>query len=400
MKIYLIGVGMGNPDTLTVGAVRTIESCELLIGAPRLLTPWMADKKCLSLVRAADIAGAVAGAEEGQIAILLSGDTGFYSGAKALRPLLSDYEVETVPGLSSLSYFAARLGTTWQDVHVVSAHGRSHNAVGEIQCHGRTFVLTGGESKVQDICHSLCSHGMGHVKISVGEHLSYPHERILSGTAEELVETEFADLSVLLVEHPNPVVRPFAVPSLPDSAFGREHVPMTKEEVRSVVLSKLRPAAHHTIWDVGAGTGSVTVECALAASAGWVFAVERKREAVALIQANAAALGAPNVTVVPGVAPEVLVDLPAPDRVFVGGSGGGLGQIIKIALEKNPAVRMVIAAVTLETLHEAETITAALGLKDVDIVQVGITRIREVGRYHMMDGQNPVWLVSGGGAEE
>src|SRR5699024_4360412 len=106
--------------------------------------------------------------------------------------------------------------------------------------------------------------GLGGVSVSVGERLSYPDERVVTGTAAELAEQSFADLSVVLAENPDPVVRPFNSPGLPDGAFLRGDVPMTKEEVRTLAISKLRLEEHHVVWDVGAGTGSVSVECALA----------------------------------------------------------------------------------------------------------------------------------------
>ena len=400
MKVYLIGVGMGNPDTLTGEARRAIEESRVLLGAPRLLEPWSGEKPAHPLIRPREILAALEGESDGPAAVLLSGDTGFYSGAKALWPLLEGYEVHTIPGISSLSYFCARLNTTWQDVHWVSAHGRTHNAVGEIQSHRRTFVLTGGETRAQDLCAQLCSRGLGDVRIWVGERLSYPEERICAGTAQSLAGEEFADLAVLLAEHPHPVERSAAAPGLPDSAFQRGKVSMTKEEVRALVVSKLRPERESVIWDVGAGTGSVSVECALAAPAGVVYAVERRSEGLELIAQNAAALGASNVIPVPGTAPEALAELPPPDRVFVGGSGGALRAILAAALDKRPGLRAVVSAVTLETLQEAVSAFEELHFQDVDLVQVAVTRTRKVGSYHMMEAQNPVWLISGtGGAE-
>ena len=400
MKVYLIGVGMGNPATLTGQALEAIGDSPVLVGAPRLLEPWGAEHDCVPLIAAADIAAYVDKAPRGPVGVLLSGDTGFYSGAKGLWPLLGNHEVITIPGISSLSYFCARLQTTWQDARLVSAHGRSHNAVGEIQSHRRTFVLTGGETRVQDLCAQLCRRGLGDVRIWVGERLSYPEERICAGTAQSLAGEAFADLAVLLAEHPHPVERSAAAPGLPDSAFQRGKVPMTKEEVRALAVSKLRPERESVIWDVGAGTGSVSVECALAAPAGAVYAVERRSEGLELIAQNAAVLGASNVIAVPGTAPEALAELPPPDRVFVGGSGGALRAILAAALDKRPDLRAVVSAVTLETLQEAVSAFEELHFQDVDLVQVAVTRTRKAGSYHMMEAQNPVWLISGtGGAE-
>ena len=395
MKVYLIGVGMGNPDTLTGEARRAIKESRVLLGAPRLLEPWSGEKPAHPLIRPQEILAALEGESDGPVAVLLSGDTGFYSGAKALWPLLEGYEVHTIPGISSLAYFCARLNTTWQDVHWVSAHGRTHNAVGEIQSHRRTFVLTGGETRAQDLCAQLCSRGLGDVRIWVGERLSYPEERICAGTAQSLAGEEFADLAVLLAEHPHPVERSAAAPGLPDSAFQRGKVPMTKEEVRALALSKLRLEAHHVVWDVGAGTGSVSVECALSCPAGRVYAVEKKEEALALLAENRARFHAANLEVVAGTAPEALEALSAPDRVFLGGTSGSLEDILNVIFRKNPAARVVCTAVTLETVGEAARCFA--GLEGADMVQVAVTRTRPAGRYHLMDAQNPVWIFSGEG---
>ena len=169
MKVYLIGVGMGNPEAMTVGALEAIKVCPVLVGAPRLLEPWTESHDCVPLIAGADIAEYIGKQRgEGPIGVLLSGDTGFYSGAKKLWALLGDHEVITLPGISSLSYFCARLHTDWQDVKIVSAHGRSHNAVGEIQRNARTFALTGGATKAQDICKELVRRGLGNVTVSVG----------------------------------------------------------------------------------------------------------------------------------------------------------------------------------------------------------------------------------------
>ena len=394
MKVYLIGVGMGNPETLTLAAKRAIEESALLIGAPRLLEGYE-NKRCVRAILADDVAAAIAAERTGPVAVLLSGDIGFYSGAKNLYPLLEGYEVEALPGISSLVYFCARCRTPWEDVHLVSAHGRAHNAPGEIQSHSRTFVLTGGNYRAGDLCQELCDWGMEHVRITVGERLSYPDERITRGTAGDLAGREFDSLAVVLAENGRPVRRTCAAPGLPDDAFQRGKVPMTKEEVRSLCISKLRLEDHHTLWDVGAGTGSVSIEGCFALPKGRVFAVERKAEAVELLQENKARFGLTNLRVVEGLAPEALEDLPAPDRVFLGGTAGNMEAILRLALEKNPKVRAVVTAVTLETIGEAARCFDVLRFGNVDIVQIAATRTRRAGRYHLMDAQNPVWILSG-----
>lgn len=393
MKIYLIGVGLGNPDTMTLEARRAIEECPVLIGAPRLLQPWP-EKRCIALIAAAQIAQAIEELDVPCVGVLLSGDVGFYSGAKNLYPLLTGHQVVTIPGVSSVQYLCAKCQTTWQDVHLISAHGRTHNAPGEIQSHSKSFVLTGGDYRAGDLCAALTEWGMADTEVTVGERLSYPEERIVRGTARELAGQAFDSLAAVLVYNPHPIRQVWAAPGLEDDAFARDKVPMTKAEIRALAIAKLRIEASHTVWDVGAGTGSVSAECAYAAREGQVYAVERKPEAVALLEKNKARLGLTNLFVVEGTAPQALEALPSPDRVFLGGTAGNMEQILGLALEKNPAARIVATAVTLETIAEALRCFAAFNL-DAQVVQVAVTRTRRVGGYHMMDAQNPVWIVSG-----
>ncbi len=394
-KIYLIGVGMGTPGSLTIDAANAIDACATLIGAPRLLEPY-AHKSCIPLISAPDIA-ARAAEVPGPVGVLFSGDTGFFSGCKGLLPLLDRCDVEVLPGVSSLSYFSARTHIPWQDACIVSAHGRSHNVAGDVQAHAKTFVLTGGATKAQDVCAALRDFGLDHVAVTVGERLSYPDERIVTGTPAQLAEETFDDLSVLFCLNPDPVFRGFSNPGIPDETFLRGEVPMTKEEVRTISLSKLRLCAHHVLWDIGAGTGSVSVEGGLSLPAGRVYAVEKNPAALDLLKKNKERFAVTNLHLVAGSAPEVLPALPAPDRVFLGGTSGSLEAILRAALEKNPSVRVVVNAVTLETLAETVRCFQSLGLVQVDIAQVAVTKTRDVGRYHMLSAQNPVWVVSGEG---
>jgi len=169
---------------------------------------------------------------------------------------------------------------------------------------------------------------------------------------------------------------------------------MTKAEVRAVTLSKLRLTKSAVCWDVGAGTGSVSLEMAECCEDGRVYAVERNGEACSLIEENKRHLGVTNVTVVQGDAPECLADLPSPTHVFIGGSGGGLRQILALALEKNLRVRLVLNTVTAETFAEAVTALRELPVSDPEIVELNVSRGRKAGAYHLMTAQNPVYILS------
>lgn len=395
MKVYLIGVGMGNPALLTVQAWETLRRCGLLIGAKRLLdaVPELTAPKC-PLVRPSEIAETIRTSDAEEAAVLFSGDIGFFSGAKRLYPLLEGWEVEGIPGVSSLSYFAAKCQKPWQDAYVVSCHGRDGGTVAAVQSHAKTFLLTGGAYKVEILCRLLIEAGLGDLPAWAGEWLSYPQERIVHGTAAELAEERFDDLAVLLVENPAPVQRTCAAPGLPDSAFQRGKVPMTKEEVRTLAVSKLRPRRDSVIWDVGAGTGSVSVECALAASEGTVWAVERSAEGVRLLECNRERFGVSNLRIVEGIAPEALQSLPAPDRVFLGGSGGGLEGILDLIWAKNPKARVVLTAVTLETLSKLTDYLRARPRLSMELVQLSVARAEILGSHHLLRAENPIFLVT------
>ncbi len=396
--VYLVGVGMGNPDTLTAEAARAIRSSELLIGAGRLLEPFetFAVPK-LPLVLPDQIVAAIREFEGTRISVLLSGDPGFYSGAAGLYQRLDMEQVITLPGISSVNYFCAKLHTPWHDVKLVSAHGRNCNAVGEVQSNGKVFFLTGGKMKAESICRQLCSAGFGQLNAWAGERLSYPEERILSGSVEELARISFADLAVLLVENPAPIPMAPMAPGIPDDRFQRGKVPMTKEAVRTLAVSKLRLCRDSVVWDVGAGTGSVSVACSLAARQGIVYAVEKNEEALSLLRENKATFGVSNLRVIAGTAPEVLSGLPAPDCVFVGGSSGALRPILEQALAKNAGVRLTVTAVSLETLTGCLSAFQELNLQKVDVMQVTAAQARALGNRHLILGQNPVWILSGEG---
>ena len=401
-KVFVVGMGLGNPATLTVEAHDALVRSELVIGSPRLLEslegfawPDGVVPHTVALIAAADIARELHVSDAKVACVVMSGDVGFYSGATRLYELIEDLDVRTIPGISSLAYLCARLHEPWQDVHVVSVHGRAHDAVGAIQSHDKTFVLLGGADSAMDVCARLVERGLGSVRVAVGERLSYEDERITRGTAAELAGGSFDQLAVMLAWNDAPV-RGSAAPHLVDDAFVRGKVPMTKEEVRELALCKLRVRPHDVVWDVGAGTGSVSVEAARLANAGQVFAVEKNDQALELLRQNKEVFGLPHLHIVAGEAPDVLEGLPVPDRVFVGGSSGRLEQILRAVLAANPVARVCVSAITLETLSAVLACARTLGLRDVDIVQVSVAKAQQVGVYHLMKAANPVYLVTFG----
>lgn len=421
-KIYLVGIGMGNIETLTEQGRKAIEASKLLIGAERMVNafPDYQGDVCYAISPAKIMDYILEHPEHETVAVIFSGDVGFFSGAKKLNQMIEDhkqtgtptlgqrredgksdgspweeYETEFVPGLSSLQYFSAKLKLPWEDTKVVSLHGREDNIMGAVWNNKKVFFLTGGDYSVQRICQILCENHLKEAVVHVGERLSYHNERIVTGTAESLSGEEFDPLAVIIVENEKTIRRPVVTHGIRDEQFLRGQVPMTKSEIRSISLSKLQLRPGDVVYDIGAGTGSVSVEMAFQTSEGSVYAVEVNEEALGLIRQNAERFGVWNLKIVAGKAPEALEALPVPDRAFIGGSKGNLAEIIELLVSKNPKVRIVVNAITLETMTEAVSQFQKLGFEDVDIVQIFAAHGRAAGNYHMMQGQNPVFIISG-----
>lgn len=414
-KVTIIGAGPGNPDLLSRAALDAIDIADVVIGAHRALVgiDVPPDVVRCELVKTADIVAALTDAASWQRAVVvMTGDVGLFSGARRLVEALSgdaQVDVRVIPGISSASYLAARLARPWQDWRFASAHGVACDIVAEAERAGELFLATSGGEDPSRLSFELVQAGFGDARVTVAERLSYPDERITCATASEIAGQTFDDLNVMLIEFaggagsPAGASRaassrwPYASSGIPDELFIRGDVPMTKQEVRAVALAKLRLTATDTVWDVGAGTGSVSIEAALVARAGSVWAVERNAAGVRLIRENAGAFGCGNVHAVPGIASEALAKLPVPDAVFVGGSAGELPSIVEAALEKNSQVRLCVPCVTVETLTEACALLSGSRFKGFEACQVSAARAEAVGSHHLMKAQNPVFLVSARG---
>ena len=390
-NVRIVGIGPGAEHAQTAEARAAIEHADCLIGAARMLHGAIRPgQQHVAAIAPDAIAAAISAHPEcTNFAVLMSGDTGFFSGTKRLLPRLTGCSVRIIPGLSSMSYLCARLRTSYEDVQAVSLPGREHDIAADVRAHEAVFALVGGEGGITKLCARLADAGLGEVR------LSYSDERITRGTAAELAEREFDALSVALIENPAPDA--IVTHGLPDEAFLREAdaehvVPMTKSEVRSVCLSKLALTERAVCWDIGAGTGSVSIEMALQARRGRVYAVERQADALALLARNKAAFSAENLQIVPGTAPEACEALPAPTHVFLGGTAGNLKGILDAVLRKNPNARIVATAVTLES--EAALTACLDDFSETQCVSLQAARSQPAGQYHLMRGQNPVYIFT------
>ena len=396
MNVTLIGMGSGQPENLTLQGLAALRQADLILGARRLLAvlPAGCTENRAAAYRPDEVAELLQTSGAENAVLVYSGDTGFYSGASAMMEKLEALGVRArvLPGLSSIQLLAAALGRPWQGWNLVSAHGRTCDPVAECMQGRPTFFLTGGSEDPATLCAQLAAEGFGDVQAVVGQCLGTPEEKIFRGSVKELAAGRFNSLSVLLVEAAE--VLPRRAPGLPDEAFERGDVPMTKQEVRAAVLAKLAVHPEDILWDGGAGTGSVSVELALAAPRGRVYAVECRPEGCALIKANREKFRTRNLVLVEGLAPAALSDLPAPDAVFIGGSKGSLAAIVDAALDKNPDARICVSAIALETLSAAVAALTAKG-RTVQVSQIAVSRAKAVGGLHLMMAQNPIYLITG-----
>ena len=449
-QIILAGIGMGSNQLITEEVRQLIETANCLIGAERMLAcaqqirseavpeaqgEKKERKECALFkeYRTEEIVSYIKEHEEyKKIGILLSGDTGFYSGARKLKERLLQesqrkeehvdvttateksgresvmgdmdlsekadsgrYEIRIFPGISSLSYLASRAGVSWEDAVILSLHGKEMNFVQTIHRHPKTFLLLGGKGTGKHFYETLREYKMDEIIVHIGRNMSYEGEQILSDRLCNLKPEDFEGLCAVLVE--NPMYCRDAGMHLKDEAFIRGKVPMTKSEVRSVSVAELELTEDAVVYDIGAGTGSVSVEIARAGEQIRVYAIEKNPEGVKLIGENQKKFKTDGIRIVEGLAPEAMEDLEAPTHAFIGGSSGNLREIVRLLQAKNPAVRIVINAISLETVSEVMRLVEEGLLSDAEILQVSAARSKVLGRYHMMMGQNPVYVISAGG---
>lgn len=397
-SISCIGIGMGNLGTLTHDAAAAIQSAEIIFGAARLLQSvdemgiLSPDQQCVTEYIGTKIHAYLAEHPQyRRIAVLMSGDVGFYSGARGIQEAFAGENVHFYCGISSVVYFASKIPTSWQDAKLLSAHGKQVNLLNSVQRYPKIIMIVSGAKDVERLCAELHEAEMDQVRVTVGTNLSYPEETVTAGHPADFLTVTTTGLHIMMLE--NPDAKYILTPGMNDETFVRGKVPMTKEEIRILSVAKLQLTEDAIVYDVGAGTGSVSAECARLCTSGCVYAIERNPEGIALIRENAKQLKLSNLIPVEGLAPEAMEDLPKPTHAFIGGSAGNMGKIIDVLRAKNPDIRIVINTIALESISEVLGILKEREI-DADIVQICASRSRTLGRYHMMTGQNPVYIIS------
>ena len=395
--ILIVGVGGDGPASLSPSVLDRIAQADQLWGGKRLLAHWashLADK----VVIGADVAQRVhhlTRRGDRRVVILASGDPGFYGVAATVLRVLPPEEVVIVPHVTSLQLAFARIGMDWSKAVLTSAHNRPLAEVVGWARRARTLgLLTDGEHTPSAIAQTLLAAGLPDCRAVVAESLGLPEERITDTRLAQLPGADFGPLNVLLLIQddgwqPWPTFAPRS-----DERYAHCRGLITKREVRALSLARLALRETDVVWDIGAGSGAVSVEMAELAWRGQVYAVERDAENIAHIRQNVTRFGALNVSIIKGNAPEVLIGLPRPSAVFVGGTGGSMESILHhIDGAAQPGCRVVANLATLENLVQMLRVTRELGWR-IEVMQASIAHGREIAGMTRLAPLNPVFVVS------
>lgn len=410
IEIILAGIGMGHVNGLTKEVERALDEADILLGAERMLNtvfskaekhpfyqaeqiiPYLQDMQSKNLFE-----------ENKKVVILFSGDSGFYSGCQSLYAALEKEITEgrlksslrILPGISSVAYLASCIGESYHDAAVYSIHGKKLcNLARRIKGSPKTFLITSGVKDINWLGKLLTDAGMSECEIITGYQLSYQEQRIERYAPLECMKLKEEGLYTCFVQNPYAVQRRLTH-GIADGQFIRDRVPMTKEEIREVSICKLRLRERAVVYDIGSGTGSVAIEIAGISDDIQVYAVEQNHEAVSLMEKNKKKFELQNVTVVESRAPEGLTGLPIATHTFIGGSGGRLKEILASLRQMNPKMRVVVNAVSMETICEMREILSMNDMiKEAEVVQLQVSRAKKAGSHHLMKSENPVWICA------
>jgi len=398
-KIFVIGAGVEGQEGFSRRSLELIGKASLLFGGERQLELFP-DFPGEKVVIDNHLSGIVERLEarQGRAVVLASGDPLFFGIGRYLLRNFDEDELEFTPNVSSVQYAFAKIKEPWDDTVFVSAHGRSLKAaVDRIVANDKAAILTDEVNTPAAIAAELIERGRDGYTAYLCENLGSPEERIRNTDLVGLLEIAAAPLNVLILIKEYEGEGDEYVPTLgiPDDEFATIKKLITKEEVRVVTLAKLKLRHDMCLWDVGAGSGSVSIEADHLLPHGRIFAIERNQQCLGFIKENLNKFNTRHVTLVPGEAPACLEDLPDPDRVFIGGAGGNLYDILETVDNRLPAEgRIVINAITLETLTAATEFFENAGYQ-VEVTTVNIARTRPLTEYKMFEAYNPVYIIVG-----
>ena len=387
-EINIIGCGMGNINELGIDTLNLINNSDLVIGSTRLINNFNHPNK-KALIKSEEIKELIDNTPYKKISVLFSGDVYFFSGAKKLINQLDGYHIRIINGLSSMAYLASIVNLSYEEAYIKSLHGRDSYFINHVNLHELCFFLLGGTNNVEFIIRMLNEYGLGDCKLYIGERLSYDDEKITIDKAKNLINQQFDSLASIFVYNPN--YEKNLSCGYKDQEFIKKDIPLTKEEIRAITLAKMKLQKDYIVYDIGAGTGSVSIEIARIIEDGIVYAIEKDEDAINVLKENKLKFKCDNIEIIEGMAPDVINDLALPDVIFIGGSGKRLLDILEFLKTKECNARIVLNAITLETINEAMTLFNKYGYC-VEVTQVSISKNRKLGDYNLMMGQNPIYI--------
>ena len=400
--VKIIGMGMGLGD-LPTAQLEIIERADILVGGQRHLEQFdnlKAQKRRIT----GDLDGLIQFIQTEQsakrIVVLASGDPLFYGIGKRLIEALGSDRVDVYANITSVAAAFARIKEPWHDAVVISAHGRStaSELIKALQDGQKIAVLTDPRNSPAWLAEICLKNGITDYNMCVFERLGSADERIGWYTLPVAAQKDFGDPNLVVLKRIRRKSGHTGNSALhlgmPDIVFDHEAGLITKAEVRAVSISKLRLAVGNILWDLGAGSGSVAIEASLFIGKGQMIAVEKNPNRVRDIQTNASRFNLTNLQVVQAEMPDGLAELPAPDRVFIGGGGKQLARIIEAAAGYlNPKGIIVANTVLLESLHAATQMFEKLGF-ETEVTQIQINRSRSMPWGRRLEAENPVWIVA------
>lgn len=338
--------------------------------------------------------------QDRNVCVLASGDPMFFGVGSLLIKHVGAEHVQVFPHASSMQLAFARVGLKWDDAKLVSVHGRSLSGlVAKLRQFSKAGIFTDSQKSPAQIAAHFMSYGEHDWNAWVCEHLDGSGERVRRFTLAELAACDDIDpLNVLVLQRNDPAWQPpSSIPFLHEEDFAKK-MPrkglITKREVRLMALAQLGINQNSVMWDIGSGSGSVSIEASFHACNGRVYAIECEDEGVEYCRQNVLQFGADNVSVIHGRAPDVLDQLPDPHCIFVGGSKGSMSEIINISMKRLlPGGRLVVNAITLENITLAYSTIRALGLKP-EVTMLNTSRAVPLAHYMRYEAQNPIQIFA------
>ncbi|MDP2730464.1 MAG: precorrin-6y C5,15-methyltransferase (decarboxylating) subunit CbiE [Dehalococcoidales bacterium] len=409
-KVFVVGVSPEGVSSLSPTIYQLVTQAEIIFGGKRLLQmfPSFTGRKIIignNLVEVASLIEMNLGQK--RMIVLASGDPGFYGIARYLTGKLGKSNFEIVPNVSSMQLAFARIGESWDDAALTSVHSRNIEAiVGIVRSSRKVGIFTDDKHTPGEIARILLECGIDNRRAYVCQDLGTEEERIIETDLENLKDSPCSPLNVvILIKDTRGIgeeTSHLQMFGIADDNFRQptEGHLITKQEVRAVSLSKLAITEDSIVWDIGAGSGAVSIEAALLARNGSVFATEKNAGSVAMVKENVRHFGCANVRVIQAMAPDKLEELPAPNAIFIGGSGGEIDEILRLCCRRlRPGGRIVVNAATFETLHRS---VASLKVNnfDVQVTLVNVARSQDILNLMRLEALNPVFVITGWSSKE